>query len=284
MKKISLNISGKIEPERIEALRIVDRAAVLLGIDFFIVGAWARDIIMEHGHGIKAPRMTRDMDIGIQVAEWKQFENIKRALIETGSFTETSEAEPHRLRSNSSIIDIIPFGGITGSGKILSWPPEHYIAMNLLGYEEAFRHAMTIRLDDNPVLDVYVPAIPGFVIMKLISWNDNKARDSDAQDVFFILENYSKTNEFEDIYEKAGLTGEDDFDMACIRLLGRWMRDLADEDTSKAICNILAKETDSSMRLIAQMLGGQNLFKERTERALTYLLKLKQGFEDSVVD
>jgi predicted nucleotidyltransferase len=281
MTNISLNISGKIEPDLIEALRIVDREAAILGIKFFIVGAWARDIIMEHGYGIRAPRMTRDMDIGIQVATWKQFEDIRRALIETSFFREANE--PHRLISDSSIIDIIPFGGITDSGKKLSWPPEHFMVMNLLGYEEAFRHATMIRLSEQPELDALVPTIPGFLLMKLISWNDRKDRDNDAQDVFFILEHYSETNDFADIYEEAGLMQEEDFDMdmSCIRLLGRWMRNLADEDTARALYEIMKTEAESSNRLIWQMLGGRKLSKERTQRAYNYLLKLKQGFEES---
>ncbi len=68
MSNISINISGRIDPERVSVLRVINDVAKELKINFFVVGAFARDVIFEHIHQISAPRMTEDIDIGIEVA------------------------------------------------------------------------------------------------------------------------------------------------------------------------------------------------------------------------
>jgi predicted nucleotidyltransferase len=62
MNSISINISGRIDPERIAVLRGIKDVADELGIRFFVVGAFARDVIFEHIHRIPAPRITEDID------------------------------------------------------------------------------------------------------------------------------------------------------------------------------------------------------------------------------
>jgi len=73
MSNISFNLSGKIDQQTIEALSMVKRIADSLSIPFFVVGASARDFILKYCYGIKPPRMTRDIDLGVEVASCKQF-------------------------------------------------------------------------------------------------------------------------------------------------------------------------------------------------------------------
>ncbi len=48
MNNISINISGKIDPEKIKVLRNIKDVADDLGIPFFVVGTFAREVIFEH--------------------------------------------------------------------------------------------------------------------------------------------------------------------------------------------------------------------------------------------
>jgi predicted nucleotidyltransferase len=67
MTTMFFDLSEKIDKIIIEALRVVTKAADTLGISFFVVGATARDIILKHCYGIEPPRMTRDIDLGVEV-------------------------------------------------------------------------------------------------------------------------------------------------------------------------------------------------------------------------
>jgi predicted nucleotidyltransferase len=59
----SLDLSGKVDPLLVEALRWIKKAASGLGLQFFIVGATARNLVLELGFGVNPARATRDADI-----------------------------------------------------------------------------------------------------------------------------------------------------------------------------------------------------------------------------
>ena len=64
------DLSEKIDKKIVEALRTVKDAADTLGISFFVVGASARDIILQQCYGIEPPRRTIDIDLGVEVESW----------------------------------------------------------------------------------------------------------------------------------------------------------------------------------------------------------------------
>jgi len=66
-----------------------------LNIPFFVVGAFARDLIFEHIHRIPAPRTTLDIDIGVEVASWEEFEKLTSELLNRRHFT--ARPLPHRF-------------------------------------------------------------------------------------------------------------------------------------------------------------------------------------------
>src|SRR5262245_26055886 len=106
-----LDLSGKLPQNKEQSLREVAIIASQLGISFFVVGAFARDLILEGIHNIKTQRATEDIDFGIRVESWDQFMELKSALLQTGRF-QTHPAKQQRLfYEEDSIIDIVPFGG-----------------------------------------------------------------------------------------------------------------------------------------------------------------------------
>ena len=42
-------------------------------IRFFVIGALARDLLLEHVHGMPAVRATQDVDVALAVSEWEQY-------------------------------------------------------------------------------------------------------------------------------------------------------------------------------------------------------------------
>lgn len=132
MSNISFDLSGKIDEQTVAALSTIKRIADSLEIPFFIVGATARDFLLKHRYGIESPRMTRDIDPGVEVANWEQFGQLAEALTASGKFT-PDRRERQRFHHDHVPIDIVPFGFITDKTRRISWPPEHEIFMNMMG-------------------------------------------------------------------------------------------------------------------------------------------------------
>jgi predicted nucleotidyltransferase len=54
--------------------------------EYFVAGATARDLILVNVHGLRPGRATRDVDFGVAVESWAQFELLKERLIATREF------------------------------------------------------------------------------------------------------------------------------------------------------------------------------------------------------
>jgi len=282
MSNILFDLSGRIDQQTVAVLSVVKKVADSLTIPFFVVGATARDIILKHCYGIETPRMTRDIDLGVEVASWKQFSQLRESLLSTGKFSSASVR--HRLRFDSVLIDIVPFGAITDEKRRISWPPEHEIFMNMAGFKEAYEYSVTVKLSSAPELDIKLPTLPGLALMKLISWKEGyPERRRDAEDLLLIMEKYEDAGNFDRLYEKEqSLLKEEHFDTrhASIRLLGRDMAIMADPYTLDTVRAILSEETgqQSQYKLTTDMIRGALASGVEFDEILSLVEKLRQGF------
>jgi predicted nucleotidyltransferase len=281
MTSILFNLSGKIEKPIVDALYFLKRIADSFGIPFFVIGAFSRDLILKHGYGIEPRRKTGDIDVGVEVANWEQFEKLKESLIATSQFSLTPDKQ--RLRCGTILIDILPFGPITDEDKKISWPPEHELIMSMVGFEEAYEHSVTVRLGSDPELDIKLASLPGLAIMKLISWKEKYPnRKRDADDLLLIMNKYEEAGNSERLYEEdLPLLQEEGFDtkLGGIRLLGRDMARISNPATFRIIKGILDAETEEmgQYKLITDMIRETGISDTRFDEILLQLEKLKQG-------
>ncbi|OHE23009.1 MAG: hypothetical protein A2X92_09750 [Syntrophus sp. GWC2_56_31] len=288
MNNISFDLSGKIDRPTINALSALKRESDALNIPFFVVGALARDLILKHGYGVEPSRITRDIDLGVRVADWEQFDRLKDALIATGKFTSTRERQ--RFHYETVWIDIVPFGDITDERKRISWPPEHSMFISVVGFDEAYESSVTARLSSAPELDIRLPTLAGLALLKVISWAERyPERAKDAGDLLMIMQKYEDAGNLERLYEQErDLLEEEAFDtrLAGIRLLGRDMARIAVPDTVVTITVILEAETKqgSPYRLIIDMIRGLPLRYEKFDEVQLHLEKLKQGFVEALTE
>ena len=80
MSDIWLNLRTALPEQSVAIIGLVTDAAEKLGIPIFIVGATARDIIFAHVFNVRIYRETTDIDFGIAVESWEQFERIRDEL------------------------------------------------------------------------------------------------------------------------------------------------------------------------------------------------------------
>jgi len=278
MKNILIDIPGKIDSSYISTIKEIKKVTDSLNISFFIVGALARDIIMEYFYEIKTPRITMDIDLGIKVSSWNRFEKLINTLEKSRNFKKLKEK--HRILYNNIIIDIVPFGGISGKNERIIWPPENEVTMSVRGFNEVYNYSTLVRLQNNPKLEVKISTLPGLAILKLFAWRDNfPNRSKDAEDLLFIMKNYENAGIFEKLYEsELQLLESEDFDnqVAGIVLLGKEMSKICTNQTSEFLRKIIDEETskNSNFNLIRDMTLSK---KDDFNRILYLLKKLKEG-------
>ncbi|MCI0614673.1 nucleotidyl transferase AbiEii/AbiGii toxin family protein [bacterium] len=275
----SLNLSGKIDQSIVEALLVFNSALESLGIPFFLVGAGARDLIFKY-YGIKSSRKTEDVDLGIQIASWEEFNSIRDKLLESG-FAPTKIK--YRFEFKELLIDIVPFGGLADKDAKITWPIEDKLIMSVAGFDEAYQSSVPVKISENPDLKINVSSLTGLAIMKIIAWNEKyPERPKDGEDLFLIMENYEDADNFERLYDKEQLLlKEEDYDtqLAAIRLLGRDMADVAEPKTFDLLKAILQDERNQD-KLVQDVIRQRSLPYERRGEVLAKFLKLIQGFED----
>ena len=285
MSKNLLDLSGKIDLPLVEVFEAISGVAAARGIRYFVVGATARDMILTHGHGIAIKRATADVDLGVEVADWEEFRALKEELAATGHFTITQSGQ-RLLYKHDLPVDIVPFGPLEHANKEISWPPDHSVRMNVLGFEDAYRNAQTVRLRAEPTLDIPFATPAGLAVLKIIAWHDRSPQGSkDAGDLAFLMRNYLDAGNQERLAdEHPDLLDDEDFDyeQASARLLGRDMAKVMSPETGKVVLEILDRQTDNPKRyrLVEDMMDNYGVSGGAFEECLGLLEGLKAGIRE----
>lgn len=279
MTSILLNLSPKIDSLFLTIFESLDAAASAVGIPYFIVGATARDMILSMGYGIEISRATADIDLGINVSSWDEFNQLKEALTNTGRFSE-HRARQRLIYDNSIPVDIVPFGAISNADGNIRWPPDQDEVMNIVGFEDAFKLAQPVRLREEPPLDINFASPLGLAVMKLIAWADrNTAGNKDAIDLATVLRTYLDAGNRERLYNDHPdlLTEDFDYVLAGAELLGRDIASSVSSPTKRLIIEILRQETnvDSQSRLAEDMSRRPSTITFQQNYAM--LLSMKKG-------
>lgn len=262
MKKKLLNISAKIDPFTLEVLTLVSDAANSLNIDFFVIGAAARDIILKLVYDINIYRSTNDIDFSIRAKNWNNYNKLIDELLKKG-FSASKIIHKFSYKSVPGI-DIIPFGMISNNSEFIVWPDKQTKQMSVLGFEECFSDSESIIISNNPQIIVKVASTRSLVIMKLISWIDGfPSRIRDANDIYFIIKNYISTGNEERLYNENNDLIDDDFDFVLTgaTLLGRDISKLANKKTLSFLKNLLDTEIKKGIdsKFINDMITGEVL-------------------------
>ncbi|MBC2713712.1 MAG: hypothetical protein HF978_00175 [Desulfobacteraceae bacterium] len=169
MTNSSIDLSKNCDQSTIDCLTDLNYKARELNMDFFVVGAQVRILILEQYYKISTDVATLDIDIGIAVIDWAHYTKLKESLILNRSFI-TDHKVYHRLWFKDKYpVDLIPFGAVETSAGLIRWPPDQSIEMNVTGFQDALNDTILVRLSDK--LDVRFASLPGMAILKLIAWH-----------------------------------------------------------------------------------------------------------------
>ncbi|HEX7037302.1 MAG TPA: hypothetical protein VF210_16140 [Pseudomonadales bacterium] len=237
-----LDISDKLDPGTIAIYRDVADVAREFDIEYLVVGASGRDLILRHAYGMEVQRATNDYDFAFEVADLATYEALRSRLISNGF-------QPHRqsqrLVSPRGVdVDLVPFGDLADDAGNITLPPEHDHKMSVLGFPEALASAQIVRMSRDPLLDVPVVSLPGLLLLKLIAWGDRprSKRAKDAQDFRYVIESFIKIpHDVSGIWEESHYLDrfEGDIDQVAAAVLGRQTRQIADDRSARVVTELL---------------------------------------------
>ena len=263
-----LDISTKIDPFTLEVLTIVSKITVTLKMDFFVIGATARDFIFNLVHNIKIQRGTNDIDFSVLVKNWDDYSKLTNSLQEN-NFSPSKIVHRFTYKAIPSI-DLIPFGEISINSTTIKWPDKEAKEMSVVGFEECYLDSEIVRIQTDPTLEIKVTSTRGLVLMKLISWKDGyPSRSRDALDISYIIKNYIEAGNMDRLQSEHAdlITEQFDFELTGATLLGRDISQIARPATLEYLINILEEEIKegSNSKFISDMLIGISGVTDRDE-------------------
>lgn len=150
-------------PLLLELLRKLTNSFNKMGREFYVIGATARDIVMQQLLDTESRRRTRDLDIAIAIPDWDTFEQVKQKLIADGF--EKSMDMQQRFFYGDYELDIVPYGVVAKEDDNIYWPPEEVVAMSVKGFDEVLSEAITVSIDDE--FYVKIASLHGLFLLKL---------------------------------------------------------------------------------------------------------------------
>lgn len=252
-------------PLLIELLRKLTDSFGRMDREFYVIGATARDIIVQQLLDTASTRRTKDLDIAVAIPDWDAFEQIKERLVADG-FKKSNDMY-QRFYYGAYEVDIVPYGVVAKEDDNIYWPPEEVVAMSVKGFDEVLSEAITVSIDDE--FKVKIASLHGLFLLKLNAWLDRNAKTSkDAEDMSFILSNYFMANLDREIHQE--VYDWENFDEYIVG--GYWLaHDLVTllnvnqlNYYKEVIEGELAKEEES--RLINQMIENSYSLKYETVR------------------
>ena len=252
-------------PLLVELLRKLTDSFSKMDKEFYVIGATARDIIIQQLLDTESKRRTRDLDIAIAIPDWGTFEQVKQSLIADG-FEKSSDMQ-QRFYYGEYELDIVPYGVVAKEDDKIYWPPEEEIAMSVKGFDEVLSEAITVSIDDD--FKVKIASLHGLFLLKFNAWLDRNTKTSkDAEDMSFIFSNYFLANLEREIHQE--VYDWENFDDYIVG--GYWLAyDIVALLNKEQLCYYkeiiegeLAKEEES--RLINQMIENSYGLKYETIR------------------
>lgn len=260
----------------------INKACNQFKISYFVVGAFARDIILKNIFNQSAGLITSDIDLAIQLDSWENYQRFTNYLKTTLDFK--VERNPYTFISPEEVLtDILPYGKIETERKI-SFPPDFRKVINMFGFQEVSDACVQIRLDGK--IDLKIASMEGIAILKFIAWKDRnpgEGTEKHARDIGLIMNAYFSAMVSGFAVDFSDLFDEENFDeIRCgSRALGRRMKQLSNNskplrDELAILFSYILKSKDNSLfaRQLARSMNRDYDFCYQLIEALA------QGFQE----
>lgn len=271
-----------LSPDHGEMLVALGRGLEKFSVDFYLVGAVARNVWMQGIHNLKPRRTTTDIDFAVLINKQEVYNELKQYLVEQEGFEQHSGNAFVLLWKGNMEVDLLPFGAIEDAEGKLTTQGMGLTSINLHGFIEVYEEGLPeINLGNEHKFKCCT--LPGIVLLKLIAWDDRpEHRRDDVKDISDIM------NHFFDMYDDEiwenhnDLFGDEEADLKLIsaRVMGREMKKIAVRNKAlfSRIEKILNENTEDYNSRMASIMA--EYYGNIIEENIILLQHLKTGFNE----
>lgn len=265
-----------------EILDALERGFQKFEIDYYLVGALARDVWVGGINNIKLGRTTGDIDFAIMIDNEGTYESLKEYLTNQEGFYPSKENAFVLIWRGRTQIDLIPFGAIGDLEGRIKIEGTGMTTIYVPGFKEVFEQGLP-ELEIEDKYKFKFCSLQGIFLLKLIAWDDRpEKREKDIQDISHLLIHCFDMLQ-DEIYEEHNKLFEniESVNEIAAIVIGRKIRLVADRGTYvyQRIETILNNNTESAeTSILAQKMS--RYLNNTTEESLALLRHIKNGFND----
>ena len=281
MNTYKLNYSQlRQNPTITEMLSALERGFQKFDIDFYLVGAVARDAWMSIKEK-KASRTTGDIDFAVLINNKAVYGDLKDYLTQYEDFAPSSQNAFVLIWKDKTQVDLLPFGNIKDEDGNVSVEGTGLTSVRMPGFDEIYEEGLPeLILEDKHQFKFCT--LPGIVLLKLIAWNDRpEIRSKDIHDISDILNHFFDMydNEIWEYHSDLFEDEEDNLKHIASRVMGREIGKIAkrNEKLFSRVNTILNENTeDIHKSKIAMMMVAY--FDNTVTENVQLLKQLQKGF------
>jgi predicted nucleotidyltransferase len=266
------------QPQLSEMLSALERGLNKFDIDFYLVGAVARDLWMSAIHDIPPSRITGDIDFAVFIDDKGTYENLQNYLIDIEGFSPYKGNVFVLVWKGFIQVDLLPFGEIEDKNASVTVEGSGLTSLNMPGFKEIYDDGLPeVELEETHKFKFCT--LPGIVILKLMAWQDRpEIRRDDIKDVSNVLKHFFNMYD-EEIYENHNdLFGDDDLALHLIaaRVMGREMNKIAKRN--EALYNRIKDLLEVNTEDIEMAKIMVEFYENTIEDNLAILKQIKVGY------
>ena len=267
-------------PHISEMLTALEKGLNKYNIDFYLVGAVARDVWMTAINDIPPSRVTGDIDFAVFINDKNTYADLREYLINVEKFIPYKGNGFVLKWKNIIQIDLMPFGEIEAKPSNITVEGTGLTSLNMPGFKEIYDSGLPeAELEEKHRFKFCT--LPGIVLLKLLAFQERpEIRRDDIKDISKILKHFFDMYA-DEIYENHNdLFGDKDINLHWIaaRVLGRDMGKIArlNDALFLRIRKILKKNTiDIHSSDIAKIMA--EFFQNTIEENVKLLEQVKIG-------
>ena len=273
------------------AMAALQRAFDHFGINFYLIGAVARDIWITQIYDEPDRRTTKDLDLAVFINDTAEYDALLTWLVEQQGFARTQSSAfcllyPSATGSGHVAVDLMPFGAIADEAGDVYFSGRGMERISTVGFTEVLAEAATVATPTGQQWRVVT--LPGIVVLKLVAWQDRPERGKDAVDIWNLLEVYFNLVQEEIYTSHLELLNEEETPdttnlmlLVGARVLGRHVRQLL---TGGPVLTRLLSLLAGQLALGEQSPMARTMSRQGPEisTCLTTLAALRAGMEDAV--
>ncbi|CAM3972592.1 hypothetical protein FLSI110296_06475 [Flavobacterium sinopsychrotolerans] len=268
------------QPQLSEMLSALERGLNKFDIDFYLVGAVARDLWMSAINNIPPSRITGDIDFAVFIGDKGTYDNLKKYLIEVEGFSPYKGNAFVLVWKGFIQVDLLPFGEIEDKNVGVTIEGSGLTSLNMPGFKEIYDDGLPV-VELEEIHKFKFCTLPGIVILKLVAWQDRpEIRRDDIKDVSNILKHFFDMYA-EEIFENHNdLFGDNTFELHLIaaRVMGREINKIAkrNEILHNRLKDLLEVSTNNKDIEIARIMV--EFYENTIEDNLAILEQIKIGY------